>query len=304
MERKLSFSDLPSENKSEGKEKEVRDEFLKDFIKPRPSFVETASNSLVLFYDQSEQEMPGIRRGTQLGPKKFRDHLLGSWFSIPPNFKESQLTIFDTEDLEGKHEKNFKGFLNPKNNQTFFQVGGDQTQIRQFLFETKEEKSSSFIEDKPFRMIHITPSVLVLLTMEQLVGASHCAHGIFNYNLTPNQKERLDSREVQWHFWENEEAFYKELRDCLESEKQPVFIHFSGSIIHGSLFPGTSHPCALGGVAKCQELAELFRFFGQCERVKGVFLSDYNPTVDSHRSGNLLNILFFSFVAGLTMRKL
>jgi hypothetical protein len=297
MERKLSFSEIQVEGPEH---KEESDLFIKDFIKDLPSSWDHANPSLVILYDESELELPGIRRGTQLGPKKFREHLLSCWLALPQKFIESKLAIFDSELNE--KEKNYVRYLDSKNKQTFMQIGGDQTQIRRCM--SQMDDPSTKAQTKDLKMIHISPNLLALLTIDKLRGPAHQILGVSSYSLTKDQSQKLDKLGVSWKLWDTEELFYKELEALLQADADSsLLIDFSASIIHGSLFPGTSHPCALGGITNSQEISRAFRLFGESSNVKGVFLSDYNPTIDSHRSGKLLNTLFFNFAEGLTSRK-
>ena len=92
-----------------------------------------------------------------------------------------------------------------------------------------------------------------------------------------------------------------ELLTKLSQEYDSIFFSFDLDSINGAFCPGVSSPSVIGGLTD-EEAVELAYLAGRCEKVSIMDVSEFNPAVESKRSGNLIVHMFYSFCKGVTER--
>jgi arginase family enzyme len=75
-----------------------------------------------------------------------------------------------------------------------------------------------------------------------------------------------------------------------------VLISFDLDCINPAFFPGISLPAVIGGFTddECKEMVQILA--SECQKIKVLDFSEYNPTVESRRSGIFLVFLLYFYV--------
>ena len=89
----------------------------------------------------------------------------------------------------------------------------------------------------------------------------------------------------------------KQLSDTVDK----IFFSFDIDSIDSQFCPGVSAPSVVGGLTE-QEAIELCFLAGQNKKVGLIDFSEYNPAVESHRTGRLLANMVYEFCRGVSYR--
>lgn len=92
-----------------------------------------------------------------------------------------------------------------------------------------------------------------------------------------------------------------EFEKVLNSLGDNVFVSFDIDSISGADCPGVSAPGVRG--LSAQDALDMCFVAGKHERVRLFDLSEYNPTVESYRTGRLVATMFYYFCLGVASRK-
>ena len=87
----------------------------------------------------------------------------------------------------------------------------------------------------------------------------------------------------------------------LNSLGEDIFVSFDIDSISGADCPGVSAPGVRG--LSAQDALDICFAAGQHPRVRLFDLSEYNPTVESYRTGKLVATMFYYFCLGVAARK-
>lgn len=92
-----------------------------------------------------------------------------------------------------------------------------------------------------------------------------------------------------------------EFRRVLDTLGDEVFVSFDIDSITGADCPGVSAPGARG--LSAEDALQICFTAGQHPRVKLFDLSEYNPAIESYRTGKLVATMFYYFCMGVAQRK-
>lgn len=99
----------------------------------------------------------------------------------------------------------------------------------------------------------------------------------------------------------NAQNHFRELLNNLSAKNEAVFVSFDLDSVRGADAPGVSCPGVRG--LSAEEALQMCRDAGENPRVKLFDLSEFNPTVESDRTGRLVATMFYYFCLGFAQRK-
>jgi len=90
-------------------------------------------------------------------------------------------------------------------------------------------------------------------------------------------------------------------QNCLTELGDAVFVSFDLDSVSSQDAPGVSSPANVG--LSAQEAIDICFASGKSPQVKLFDLSEFNPEVESYRTGRLVTLMFYNFVLGYALRK-
>jgi len=81
-----------------------------------------------------------------------------------------------------------------------------------------------------------------------------------------------------------------------------IFVSFDIDSISSQDCPGVSCPANIGSTA--QEAVDICYLSGICPHVKLMDISEFNPDIESYRTGRLVTLMIYYFALGYAQRKL